>query len=119
MAITAQDLVAAAKQQISEVDVAAARERLTTNLILDVREPNEFAAGHLPGAVNIPRGVLEFQIGGHPAFQGKQQAPTVVYCQGGGRSALATQVLQQMGYSAVVSMAGGFKAWAESGLPVE
>lgn len=119
MSITAQDLVAAAKQQITEIDVTTASNRLAGALLLDVREPAEFAAGHVPGAVNIPRGVLEFQIGGHPAFQGKQQAELVVYCQSGGRSALATQVLNQMGYSGAVSMAGGFKAWSESGLSVE
>ncbi|WP_256360299.1 rhodanese-like domain-containing protein [Methylomonas koyamae] len=69
MPITAQELVAAAKQQITEIDVAAAQARLSGSLLLDVREPAEFAAGHLPGAVNIPRGVLEFQIGGHPPFK--------------------------------------------------
>lgn len=117
MAITVQDLVAAAKQRIKEIDVAAAQSQLGSSLILDVREPAEFAAGHLPGAVNIPRGVLEFKIDSHPDFQGKLQAPIVVYCQSGGRSALATQALNQLGYAQAVSMAGGFKAWADSGLP--
>lgn len=119
MAVTAQDLVAAAKQNISEIDTSAAQVRLASSLLLDVREPAEFAAGHLPGAVNIPRGVLEFQIGSHPAFQARQQAEIVVYCQSGGRSALATQVLNQLGYAKAVSMAGGFKAWSENGLPVD
>lgn len=118
MAITAQDLVAAAKQQIQEIDTATAQAQLGNSLVLDVREPGEFAAGHLPGAVNIPRGLLEFKIDSHPDFQGKQQAGIVVYCQTGGRSALATQVLNQLGYQQAVSMAGGFKAWAESGLPL-
>ncbi len=118
MAITAQDLVAAAKQQITEIDTATAQGQLASSLILDVREPAEFAAGHLPGAVNIPRGVLEFKIDSHPDFQGKQQAPIVVYCQTGGRSALATHALNQLGYEKAVSMAGGFKAWSESGLPL-
>ena len=119
MPITAQELVAAAKQQITEIDVTAAAARLSTALVLDVREPAEFAAGHLPGAVNIPRGVLEFQIGGHPMFQGQQAAELVVYCQSGGRSALATQVLKQMGFDGAVSMAGGFKAWSDNGLGIE
>lgn len=118
MAITAQDLVAAAKQQIQEIDTATAQSQLGSSLVLDVREPAEFAAGHLPGAVNIPRGVLEFKIDSHPDFQGQQQAPIVVYCQTGGRSALATQALNQLGYEKAVSMAGGFKAWAEGGLPL-
>jgi len=118
MAITAQDLVAAAKQNIKEIDTVAVQAKLASGLLLDVREPAEYAAGHLPGAVNIPRGVLEFQIGGHPAFQGQQLAQIVVYCQSGGRSALATQALNQLGYVNAVSMAGGFKAWSENGLPV-
>jgi len=118
MAITAQELVAAAKQQITEIDIAAAQSQLGSSLILDVREPAEFAAGHLPGAVNIPRGVLEFKIDSHPDFQGKQQSAIVVYCQTGGRSAMAAQVLNQLGYDQAVSMAGGFKAWSENGLPL-
>lgn len=118
MSLTAQELVAAAKQQITEIDVVTAQTHLN-KLVLDVREPAEYAAGHLPGAVNIPRGLLEFKIDSHPDFQGQQQAQIVVYCQTGGRSALATQVLNQLGYSGAVSMAGGFKAWTESGLSVE
>ncbi|MGR8931076.1 MAG: rhodanese-like domain-containing protein [Gammaproteobacteria bacterium] len=118
MAITAQDLVATAKQQIKEIDTVTAQGQLGSSLILDVREPAEFASGHLPGALNIPRGVLEFKIGAHPDFQGKQQAPIVVYCQTGGRSALAAHVMNQLGYSGAVSMAGGFQAWTEAGLPL-
>jgi len=118
MAITAQDLVASAKQQITEIDTSAAQSQLGSSLILDVREPAEFSAGHLPGAVNIPRGLLEFKIDSHPEFQGKQQEPIVVYCQTGGRSALAAMVLNQLGYGGAVSMAGGFKAWSEAGLPL-
>lgn len=118
MALTAMDLVADAKQHIKEIDIATAQKQLQSSVIIDVREPGEFSAGHLPGAVNIPRGVLEFQIGNHPNFQGKQTANIIVYCQTGGRSALATHALNQLGYTQAVSMAGGFKAWAESGLPL-
>lgn len=118
MTITAQEMVAAAKQQIQEIDVDLAQQQLGSILLLDVREPAEFAAGHLPGAINIPRGLVEFKIDSHPDFQGQQQAPIVVYCQTGGRSALAALALNQLGYSGAVSMAGGFKAWAESGLPL-
>jgi len=119
MTVTVQELVAAAKQQITEIDLTAAQGQLGSSLILDVREPAEYAAGHLPGAVNIPRGLLEFKIDSHPDFQGKQQSAIVVYCQTGGRSALATQTLNQLGYGGAVSMAGGFKAWSESGLSVD
>lgn len=118
MALTVMDMVADAKQQISEIDTAAAKEQLQSSLILDVREPSEYAAGHLPGAINIPRGVLEFKIDATPEFQGKRQESIIVYCQTGGRSALAAHALNQLGYNQAVSMAGGFKAWSESGLPL-
>lgn len=118
MSITALEMVANAKQQIQEIDTAAAQGQLAGSLILDVREPAEFTAGHLPGAINIPRGLLEFKIDSHPDFQGQQQASIVVYCQTGGRSALATHALNQLGYNNAVSMAGGFKAWSEQGLPL-
>jgi rhodanese-related sulfurtransferase len=115
MAMTAMDLVAEAKTHIREVDAATARAMVGTALVLDVREPAEYGGGCLPGAVNIPRGVLEFQIGNHPAFQGKQGAEILVYCLSGGRSALAVEALQKLGYTGPVSLAGGFKGWQESG----
>lgn len=119
MTVTVQELVAQAKQSITEIDVESASAQLSSRLLLDVREPAEFAAGHLPGAVNIPRGLLEFKIDSHPVFQGQQSVAIVVYCQTGGRSALATQVLNQLGYTGAASLAGGFNAWSEHGLPVE
>ncbi len=118
MPISAQELVTAAKQQIREIDPANAQAQLEGSLVLDVREPAEFEAGHLPGAISIPRGVLEFKIEVHPNFQNQQQASIIVYCQTGGRSALATHTLNQMGFNSAVSMAGGFKAWTEQGLPL-
>ncbi|WP_045224576.1 rhodanese-like domain-containing protein [Methyloterricola oryzae] len=118
MAMTAMDLVAAAKQNIREVSVAQAQDMVGKALVLDVREPGEYAGGCLPGAINIPRGVVEFQIGNHPAFQGKQTAEILVYCLSGGRSALAAESLQKLGYTGLVSLAGGFKAWQESGATV-
>ncbi len=114
MAVTAMDLVATAKQNITEITITDAKQVIVNQLILDVREPAEFAAGQLPNAVNIPRGVLEFQIGNHPAFSGQQNADIIVYCQSGGRSALATEALHKLGFSKAVSMAGGYKAWSES-----
>ena len=114
MALTAMDLVALAKQSIREIDIETAKNSLDKNLILDVREPAEFAAGHLPGAVNIPRGVLEFKISNHSEFQNKS-AEIIVYCQTGGRSALATEALSKLGYANAVSMVGGFNQWQASG----
>ena len=118
MAMTAMDLVAAAKQHIREVDQTTGCSLLETALVLDVREPEEYTAGCLPGAVNIPRGVLEFRIDSHPLFQGRKDAQILVYCQSGGRSALAADTLQKLGFSHPCSLAGGFKAWSDAGLPV-
>lgn len=119
MALSAAELVIAAKQKIREVDVSEAQAQLGKVAFLDVREPGEFAKGHLPNAINIPRGVLEFQIGNHPSFQTAQGHEFVVYCQSGNRSALAVESLKLMGYDKAVSLAGGFKQWAESGAPVQ
>lgn len=118
MTVTAMDLVAEAKQLITEITAEATQEKISILPILDVREPAEFAAGHLPGAINIPRGVLEFKIGADPLLQDKQNEQIVVYCQSGGRSALATYALHKIGYSNAVSMAGGFKAWSDLGYDI-
>ena len=109
------DLVAEAKQHIREIDVAQAMQTLENFQVLDVREPAEYAAGCLPRAINIPRGVLEFKIDVHPFFHGKQDAEILVYCLTGGRSALAVEVLQKLGWSHCVSLAGGFNSWQQAG----
>ena len=119
MSVTAIDLVAAAKKNISVCGIDATKAALSTSLILDVREPAEYAAGCLPGAINIPRGILEFKINSHPDFQDKQQENITVYCLTGGRSALATEALNKLGYSNAISMEGGFTAWKESGLQID
>lgn len=118
MIVTPLQLVAEAKAQIRETDVNGAAQMMKEGAqVLDVREPFEFDAGCLPGAVNLPRGVVEFRIGEHPAFADKTK-PVVVYCKTGGRSALAVLNLQRIGYSAMVSMSGGFEAWNQQGMPV-
>jgi len=112
------DLVNEAKQRIAEVtaqEVQAMQSRGENAIYLDVREPNEWNLGHIPGAVHIPRGTLELKIeGAVPRGQ-----KIVIYCAGGNRSALAADTLSQMGYDDVASMAGGWRAWAESGGTVE
>lgn len=110
MPVTAQMLVQAAKQEIREVDLENAGDLLqpANALILDVREPEEYQRGAIPGAINIPRGLLEFRIGSLPQ---DPSTATLVYCQSGGRAALAAQTLQRMGYINVVSLAGGYAAW--------
>lgn len=116
MSVTAQELVAAAKATISVCTVEVANTALSSHLILDVREPAEFSSGHIAGAINIPRGVLEFKVTSHPDFQNKQDTDILVYCLTGGRSALATEALNKIGYSKAISMDGGVTAWKESGL---
>jgi len=117
-AVTPESLVAAARADIVEVDVDAAQALLDAGaLLVDVREPEEYAAGHIPGAVNVPRGVLEFRIARNYAFETKAQ-PIVVYCRTGGRAALATQSLNALGYTGAVSLAGGIAAWRAAEAPV-
>lgn len=116
---TAQDFVQAARAGIREAACAEVAAGLpdARKLIIDVREPEEYRQGHLPAAINIPRGLLEFRISGEPALQDCAR-PLVVYCKTSGRAALAASVLQQMGFSDVTSIAGGYDAWAAAGLPV-
>lgn len=119
MTMTPQQLVAEAKAQIKEVDVHAAAQQMDTGIIvIDVREPAEYEAGHLPNAINIPRGLLEFKTGDHPALANKD-AQILLYCKTGGRSALATHSLQRIGYTQAASMAGGYEAWSTGGQKVD
>lgn len=127
MAYTAQDLVAAARAVIREIDAGELAElQLAGVPIVDVREPAEYAAGHLPGAVNIPRGVLEFEVDGHPAVNctrdpalAHREQPIVLYCRSGGRSALAAEALKRLGFADARSLAGGYTGWTAAGRPVQ
>jgi len=115
---TAHDLVAAAKTRVQEISVAHAEEAIRdADALVDVREMDEFAAGHLPGAVHISRGMLEFRFSGMPALQ-PRDLKVVLYCKTSGRAALAAAALHDMGYLNVQSIAGGFDAWAAAGKPV-
>ena len=108
-----------AKSRIKEVTVAETRERLgadRTGLLIDVREDHEWEAAHAAGAVHLGKGIIERDI---EATAPDKSTELILYCGGGYRSALAADVLQQMGYTNVWSMAGGWKAWKESGAPVE
>jgi rhodanese-related sulfurtransferase len=126
MAVSISDLVAAARQRIREVSPSEVQSMVSTDQVLiDVREPGEYASGHLPGAINLPRGVLEFQIHAHPAMGcttsdalAASDRPLLLYCLSGGRAALAADSLQQLGFSQVSSLAGGITAWREAGLPL-
>ena len=117
MAMTGNDFVAEAKSHVREISAEEAQVLMAQGVkVLDVREPDEFAAGHLPGALNIPRGVLEFR---GPALLQDRESALVVYCKTGARSVLATRVLNLMGYGQAVCLVGGFDPWALSGLPVD
>lgn len=121
-----QDLVAAAKSRIREITATELLALQDAGVpIVDVREPDEFADGHLPGAVNIPRGLLEFEVDGHPAVNyetaealSHRERPVVLYCLSGGRSALAAEALKRLGFSSPMSLAGGILHWADAGHPV-
>lgn len=114
MAKTTNDLVQAAKASIKEISASQAAQMLEDDAIaLDVRDESEYAAGHIDNARHITRGKLEFQVTNHPDFADKTQ-PIVVYCQTGGRSALATATLQQLGYINVYSVIGGYDAWNDN-----
>jgi rhodanese-related sulfurtransferase len=109
----------AARARVRETDADTVQSRLERGddfHLLDVREDSEWAAGHLPGAVHLGRGVLERDI---ERLIPDRDAEIVLYCGGGYRSALAADSLQQMGYSNVLSLAGGWTGWTEAGKPVE
>ncbi len=118
MAVTPHDLVVEAKSQIKEVPTAEAMALLGKRVVIDVREYDEYAAGHLPGAINIPRGVLEFKIGMVPECANKDGA-FLIYCRTSGRAALSAVQLQKIGYGNIVSMLGGFEAWNTENRPTE
>ncbi|MBE2263694.1 MAG: sulfurtransferase [Burkholderiaceae bacterium] len=115
---TAHDLVAAAKSRVQEVPIDDAEPVIRdADVLIDVREADEFAAGHLSGAVNIPRGLLEFKLSASPALQSRD-LNILLYCKTSGRAALSAAALHEMGYLNVRSLAGGFDAWAAAGKPV-
>jgi len=116
---TTEDLVNAAKEKVCEISVAEAKAKIDSGaplFVLDVREPDEFGKGHIPKAVNIPRGLLEFKV---TSTIPDKNAQILAYCKSGGRSCLACSTLKEMGYKNVESIAGGWQAWLKAGYPVE
>lgn len=114
-----KDMVAKAKAAIKTVkaeEVKAAIDKKEKAIYLDVRDPAEFSAGHLPGAINISRGTLEFNVFGKIPDQG---ATIYVYCKTAGRSTLATKTLNDLGYKNAVLMDAQFEDWIKAGYPVE
>ena len=113
---TFRELLAQARTQVREVDTSTVELTLSGEgtVLLDVREPDEFAQGAIPGAVHIPRGQLESQVENRLP---DHDSPVVIYCAGGVRSVFAARTLAEMGYSDVVSMSGGFDRWKDEGRP--
>ena len=109
-----RELLAEAKSRIQEVSPEAAEAKLGQATFLDVREQDEFDAGIVPGAIHIPRGFLESQV---ESKIPDRDAPVIVYCAGGMRSAFAAETMKELGYTNVVSMAGGFGQWKNENHP--
>ncbi len=115
---TAHDLVATAKSRIQEVSLADADQAIReADVLLDVREQDEYAAGHTPGAIHASRGMLEFKLSNSPELSSRD-LKIVLYCKTSGRAALAACALHDMGYLQVQSISGGFDAWVSAGKPV-
>ena len=112
-------LVNDAKSRIREVTVAETQERMKANnqvRLIDVREDNEWQLAHAAGSTHLGKGIIERDI---EAEVPDKSTELILYCGGGYRSALAADVLQQMGYTNIFSMVGGWKAWKDSGAPIE
>lgn len=126
MPLLSSGLVDQAKQVIREIEPDTLLQRLSDRpVVIDVREPDEYSQGSIPDAINIPRGILEFNLNQHPALNGDSHAvvthserPIYLYCGSGGRSALAAVSLLRMGFTNVWSLAGGLGAWESQGHPV-
>jgi len=119
MAKALKDFVSEARGRIREIDPDTAEEMIEQRddvMILDVREPDEFAMGHVPGAVNVPRGMLEAAADPdykkpHPELCRAHERTILLYCKTGGRSAMATATLADMGFAEVYNIAGGAAVW--------
>src|SRR3970040_2077748 len=114
MSMTYQQLVAAAKRQIREIQPQELESRLGEVTVLDVREADEFDQGSIEGSIHLARGLLEGSVRSHVPDIDQQ---VVLYCAVGARSALAALSLQQLGYTEVFSLAGGFGRWKAEGYP--
>lgn len=120
---TVSELVGRTKAQIKTIDMTmfkAAFDKGDLGLIVDVREPGEYAAGHIPGAINIPRGQLEFRIWPHVGFPDRtdMSKKITLYCASGGRCALATKSLQDLGLSNVIAADMRIDDWTRAGYPL-
>lgn len=114
-----EQLCEAARKNVDEISIGQVKAMIdsgTAPLVLDVREESEWNKDHIPGAQHLGRGVLERDI--EPRVPDKT-TPIILYCGGGYRSALAAESIQKMGYSQVLSMDGGYRAWNEANYPLD
>jgi rhodanese-related sulfurtransferase len=114
-------LVDDAKTRVKQIDIDGYQKlprqsHAQSHILIDVREDNEFAAGHAAGAMHLGKGIIERDI---ETKVPDKSATLILYCGGGFRSALAADALQKMGYTDVISLDGGWRAWNEAGLPTE
>ncbi len=119
MAKSYEYLVSEAKAETEQTDAASVHDAVGSGqdvTVLDVREPDEFEAGHIPGAKPLPRGLLEYKAAEELP---DKDARIVVHCALGGRGSLAAKSLKEMGYTNVANMEGGLSAWREKGYEVE
>jgi len=124
-----KEMVQEALANVEGISAQDVKERLDSgdvDLVIDVREPKEWEGGHVPGSINVPRGMLELRADPEspatdPALSAKKDARVIVYClkAPGARSVLAAQTLGNMGYSNVAAMRGGLEEWRAEGLPAE
>jgi rhodanese-related sulfurtransferase len=106
-----------AKSRVKQEDFRETKKRMDAGekmILVDTREDNEWAKGHIPGAIHLGKGVIERDIENTVP---DKNAPLVLYCGGGFRSAMAADNLQKMGYKNVISMDGGWRGWTEAGFP--
>jgi rhodanese-related sulfurtransferase len=118
-----KQMVGAAKKQVNTIKLEqfkAGFDAKKLGTIVDVRNPDEYAEGFIPGAVNVPRGLLEFTIWSHVGFPDKLDLnkQLTLYCKSGGRCALATKTLKDMGFTNVTSADMTFESWVKAGYPV-
>ena len=126
MTMSLGDFVAQARSRITEITAEEVDLLLENNepiLLVDVREPAEYTTGHIPGALLVPRGTLEGAADPHSKYRVSalctaHDQTIIVYCESGGRSALATDILQQMGFTQVRNLAGGCVLWEAEGFPL-
>src|SRR5215211_413678 len=129
MAMGVKEMVQEALANVEGISAQDVKERLDSgdvDLVIDVREPKEWEGGHVPGSINVPRGMLELRADPEspatdPALSAKKDARVIVYClkAPGARSVLAAQTPGNMGYSNVAAMRGGLEEWRAEGLPAE